>query len=235
MKNILYVEDDKTLAFITKEQLEQMGFSVTYFENGLLALQQFSLMKYDICLIDVMLPKMDGFELVRRIREINRDIPIMYLSARTDINDRITGLKLGADDYITKPYSMEELLLKIDMFLKRNRLITSENGVISKLNAGSSQLDVKNQQLIVLGNVKKLTLRETNLIELFFLQRNQIIKRDDILLRIWGNDSYFNGRSLDVFISKIRKYLDRDKELTIESIRSIGFRMNENNINSTNN
>jgi DNA-binding response OmpR family regulator len=227
VKSILYVEDDQTLAFITKENLELMGFKVTYFDNGLLALQQFPKLKFDICLIDVMLPKMDGFELVRRIREINRDIPIMCLSARTDINDRITGLKLGADDYINKPYSMEELQLKIDIFLKRNRLLVNENSTHKKMFAGNSQLDIKNQQLIVLGEIRKLTMRETSLIELFILQRNQIIKREEILLRIWGNDSYFNGRSLDVFISKIRKYLVRDKNLTIESIRSIGFRLNE--------
>jgi DNA-binding response OmpR family regulator len=233
-KTILYVEDDKTLSFITQDNLEQMGFKVIHFENGLLALQQFTAHKFDICLIDVMLPKMDGFELVKQIRTINREIPILFLSARVGIDDRITGLTLGGDDYLTKPYSMEELRLKLEVFLKRNRLFQIDQPFREHIKVGDSELDCKNQLLLIQENEIKLTLRETNLLELFFLNRNQILKRDEILMKIWGNDSYFNGRSLDVFVSRIRKYLSPDPLIGIESIRSIGFRLNENAVSSNN-
>ena len=234
-KTILYVEDDKTLSFLTKDNLEQMGFKVIHFENGLLALQQFTSYKFDICLIDVMLPKMDGFELVKQIRAINQEIPILFLSARSGIDDRIMGLTLGGDDYLTKPYSMEELRLKLDVFLKRNRLFPINNSSNEHFKVGGSELDSKNQLILIHGKEIKLTLRETNLIELFFLNRNQIMKREEILMKVWGNDSYFNGRSLDVFISRIRKYLSSDPLIDLESIRSIGFRLNETGVSDKNN
>jgi len=227
-RTILYVEDDQTLAFLTKDNLEQMGFKVVHFENGQLAIQQFTFYKFDICLIDVMLPKLDGFELVKRIRDINKEIPILFLSAKSGIDDRIMGLSIGGDDYLTKPYSMEELRLKIEVFLKRNKFEIAENHNTDIIVVGTTTLDIKNHKLLTISTEIKLTLRETNLIELFFVNINQILKREEILLKIWGNYSYFNGRSLDVFISRIRKYLTNDYLIEIESIRSIGFRLNIN-------
>lgn len=228
-RTILYVEDDQTLAFLTKDNLEQMGFKVVHFENGQLAIQQFTFYKFDICLIDVMLPKLDGFELVKRIRDINKEIPILFLSAKSGIDDRIMGLSIGGDDYLTKPYSMEELRLKIEVFLKRNKFEIAENHNTDIIVVGTTTLDIKNHKLLTISTEIKLTLRETKLIELFFVNINQILKREEILLKIWGNYSYFNGRSLDVFISRIRKYLTNDYLIEIESIRSIGFRLNVNN------
>ncbi len=228
-RTILYVEDDQTLAFLTKDNLEQMGFKVVHFENGQLAIQQFTFYKFDICLIDVMLPKLDGFELVKRIRDINKEIPILFLSAKSGIDDRIMGLSIGGDDYLTKPYSMEELRLKIEVFLKRNKFEIAENHNTDIIVVGTTTLDIKNHKLLTISTEIKLTLRETKLIELFFVNTNQILKREEILLKIWGNYSYFNGRSLDVFISRIRKYLTNDYLIEIESIRSIGFRLNVNN------
>jgi len=227
-RTILYVEDDQTLAFLTKDNLEQMGFKVVHFENGQLAIQQFTFYKFDICLIDVMLPKLDGFELVKRIRDINKEIPILFLSAKSGIDDRIMGLSIGGDDYLTKPYSMEELRLKIEVFLKRNKFEIAENHNTDIIVVGTTTLDIKNHKLLTISTEIKLTLRETKLIELFFVNINQILKREEILLKIWGNYSYFNGRSLDVFISRIRKYLTNDYLIEIESIRSIGFRLNIN-------
>ncbi len=222
--NILYVEDDSTLAYVTKDNLEQYGYNVIHFENGQIALNNFTAHPFNICILDIMLPKMDGFELAKRIRKINREIPILFLTAKSQTDDKIHGLKLGADDYITKPFSMEELVLKIEIFLKRNRIINENESQI--VVAGSYSLDINNQLLIIKKNETKLTLRETSLIKLLFENQNVLLKRDRILTHIWGNDSYFSGRSLDVFMSRIRKYLSNDQNLQIENIRSIGFRLN---------
>jgi DNA-binding response OmpR family regulator len=223
---ILYVEDDKTLSFLTKDNLEQFGYKVVHFENGQVALSNFTLHKFDLCVLDIMLPKMDGFELAKRIREINTDIPILFLSAKSQLEDKIQGLELGADDYITKPFSMEELKLKIEVFLRRNKITSTKNIENRILKIGNYKLDVANQILLFDTEEDRLTLRETNLIELLFANKNQLIKREEILTKIWGDDSYFNGRSLDVFMSRIRKYLKKDPNISIENIRSTGFRLN---------
>ncbi|MGE4290480.1 MAG: response regulator transcription factor [Salinivirgaceae bacterium] len=222
---ILYVEDDSALSFVTRDNLEEMGYKVVHFDDGKTALSNFSAQHFDLCLLDVMLPKMDGFELARRIREINASIPILFLSAKTTIEDRIEGLKLGGDDYLTKPFSMDELLLKIEVFIKRNKVSNFDLEPVQHLKAGAYALDVPNQMLVCHKITIKLTLKETRLLALLFTRQNQLIPRQEILLQIWGDDSYFNGRSLDVFISRIRKYLKHDPHLEIESIRSIGFRL----------
>lgn len=225
--NILYVEDDATLSFVTKDNLQQFGYKVSHFENGQIALNNFTFHNFDICILDIMLPKMDGYELAKRIREINNEIPILFLSAKSQTEDKIHGLKLGADDYITKPFSMEELRLKIEIFLKRKKVQSQENNENELVEAGLYQLNVKNQVLSIKGKPDiKLTLRETLLMKLLFENQNILIKRETILTQIWGDDSYFNGRSLDVFMSRIRKYLADDTLLQIENIRSIGFRLN---------
>lgn len=222
---LLYVEDDASLAFVTKDNLEQSGFSVKHFENGVIALDSFKANNYDLCLLDVMLPKLDGFELAKRIRKINADIPILFLSARTADEDRIKGLKLGGDDYISKPFSIEELVLKIEIFLKRSK-VQSNNNTPVLLELQACKLDINNQSLLIKGESKHLTERETKLLAMFLQQPMQIVKREQILLHIWGDDGYFAGRSLDVFISKIRKYIKDDDSLKIENIHGIGFRLN---------
>lgn len=221
---IMFVEDDASLAFVTKDNLEQQGFKIIHFDNGAVALNNFKASNFDLCLLDVMLPKLDGFELATKIRKINADIPILFLSARTADEDRIKGLKLGGDDYITKPYSIEELILKIQIFLKRNKIQITDN-TPSQLQVKSCLLDINNQTLLIADKTKQLTERETKLVAMFFHKPMQLIKREQILLDIWGDDGYFTGRSLDVFISKIRKYLRDDASLKIENIHGIGFRL----------
>lgn len=222
--NILYVEDDPSLAFVTKDNLEQFGYKVIHFENGQIALNNFTLHKFDLCILDIMLPKLDGFELAKGIRQINAEIPILFLSAKSQTEDKIHGLKLGADDYITKPFSMEELRLKIEIFIKRHK-VAEKHDLYKIVEISKSKLDVKNQLLTIGGKEKKLTHRETALLNFLLANNNTILKREVILTKIWGDDSYFNGRSLDVFMSRIRKYLSEDKNIQIENIRGVGFRL----------
>ncbi|MDA3893332.1 MAG: response regulator transcription factor [Salinivirgaceae bacterium] len=224
-KSILYVEDDPALAFVTKDNLEQFGYKVMHFDNGQLALNNFAQHEFNLCVLDIMLPKMDGYELAKRIREINTEIPILFLSAKSQTEDKIHGLKIGADDYITKPFNMEELRLKVEVFLKRQKIIEVEEKQ-QLIKVGKYTLDLSNQLLAHEKAEKKLTLRETTLLKMLFMNSNTILKRNEILKKIWGDDSYFNGRSLDVFMSRIRKYLAYDEKLQVENIRSIGFRLN---------
>lgn len=224
--HILYVEDDPTLSFVTKDNLEQFGYKVTHFDNGQVALQNFTFHKFDLCLLDVMLPKMDGFELAKRIRKQNENIPILFLSAKSQTEDKIQGLELGADDYITKPFSMEELKLKIEVFLKRPMAVSANNMEFNVIKAGTYELDTANCMLRHKTIEIKLTHRETILLEQMFTNKNMLLKRDEILRKVWGDDSYFNSRSLDVFLSRIRKYLKHDSALHVENVRGVGFRLN---------
>ena len=220
---ILYVEDDKTLAFVTKDNLEQNGYKIVHFEDGKIALSNLRKYNFDLCILDIMLPKMDGFQLAKKIRETNREVPILFLSAKSQTEDKIQGLELGADDYITKPFSIDELRLKIEVFLRRCKI--SDNTVPNTVSVGNYVLHIPNQILRFNNQETKLTQRETALVQLLFENKNQLIKREEILKQIWGDDSYFNGRSLDVFMSRIRKYLKDDPSIVIENIRSTGFRL----------
>lgn len=221
---IFYVEDDTTLSFVTKDNLELQGFDVTHYENGIEALDGFSKNDFDICVLDVMLPGMDGFELAEKIREINSQIPILFLTAKSMKEDRLIGLRLGADDYITKPFSIEELILKIEIFLKRKFISHSSTKVYQ---VGMYQFNHPNLTLSYEGEPdKKMTQKESDLLKLLLEQKNSVIKREYILEQIWGENDYFLGRSLDVFISRLRKYLKKDENLSIENIHGVGFRFN---------
>jgi len=219
---ILYVEDDVYLSFVTKDNLELKGYDIDWFEDGLGALAAFSKKDYDLCIVDVMLPKMDGFSLAEAIRKENEEIPILFLSAKTMKEDRIKGLRLGADDYITKPFSIEELILKIEVFLKRNKVKKTEVQ-ISKAEVGKYEFDFDNLQLSLNHQSQRLTLREAELLALFCQNKNKVLKKEEILNSIWKDDSYFNSRSLDVFVSRLRKYLKEDPSLKIENIHGVGF------------
>lgn len=222
--NILYVEDDPTLSFITKENLELKGYSIDYFENGELALNAFTRHKYNLCILDVMLPKLDGFTLALKIREQDKDIPIIFLTAKSAKDDKITGLKTGADDYITKPFSIEELVLKIEVFLKRSVVTNQSSNSIAKVSIGNFTFDFENLLLVIGEKDKKLTYKEAELIRFLNENKNTILKREDILTHVWGNNDYFLGRSLDVFISRVRKYFINDDSVKIENIHGVGFR-----------
>ncbi|MFH6934659.1 response regulator transcription factor [Flavobacterium sp. YO12] len=219
---ILYTEDDETLAFLTKDNLEQNNYEVVHCIDGKSGLETFKKESFDICIFDIMMPKMDGFELASEIRKIDLDVPIIFLSAKTLKEDRIKGLRLGADDYLVKPFSIEELMLKIEIFLKRSqRNITVEKSIYE---IGKYQFDTKN--FILFNDDEKigLTQREAELLKLFLDNKNSVLKREQILTSLWGTDDYFMGRSLDVFISRLRKILSNEKGISIENLHGIGFR-----------
>ena len=219
---ILYVEDDDVLAFITKDNITEKGYEVDHFTDGISALNAYKKNNYDICIIDIMLPKMDGFTLAQNIREIDEEIPIIFLTAKSLKEDKIKGLTLGADDYITKPFSMEELILKIQVFLKRKKIISIEKQAIYKI--GEYVFDYSDLSLKHKNEHKRLTQKEADLLVYLYENRNKVIKRSDILKKIWKQDNYFSGRSMDVFISRLRKYLSGDKNIEIENIHGVGFK-----------
>lgn len=224
MAKILYVEDDLSLSFVTKDQLEKRDYQIVSSENGLEALKIFKKEVFDLCILDVMLPQMDGFQLAEKIRELNKHIPIIFLTARSMQEDKIEGLKLGADDYITKPFNVEELCLKIEVFLKRNQVKNKEQAFYA---IGKYTLDRKEQVLSIDGeDDRKLTIKEAKLLAMLSQRVNTITKREEILVKLWGKNDYFLGRSLDVFISRLRKYLKEDEAISIENIRGVGFKLN---------
>lgn len=221
--HILYVEDDTSLGFVTKDNLELQGYRITHCTDGKSAMEEIQKQPFDLCILDVMLPEIDGFTIAREIRKFNTQVPIIFLSAKSLKEDKIHGLKLGADDYITKPFSIEELILKIEVFLRRSA--TSGLGTIEKFKIGKYDFDYSNFELAHEGKTEILTQREADLLKLFVENANQVLKRSDILEKLWGEDDYFLGRSLDVFISRLRKYLSEDENLKIENIHGVGFRL----------
>ncbi len=221
-KKILYVEDDEVLAFVTKDNLEFHGYKVVLAVNGREAYQFYLQEKFDICLIDVMLPLMDGFTLAKEIREIDTEIPIIFLTAKSLKEDKIHGLKLGADDYIVKPFSIEELILKIEVFLKRKYIVREQKEMVFEL--GSYTFDYLDLLLKREQFEKRLTQKEADVLLYLYQNRNNIVPRADILKKVWKQNDYFVGRSLDVFISRLRKYLSEDQSISIENIHGIGFK-----------
>ncbi len=224
MPRILYVEDDEALSYVTRDNLEMNGYHVTWCIDGIEGWKAYNRHIFDICILDVMLPRSDGFDLARKIRRVNQDIPIIFLTARTMKEDRIEGLRLGADDYLTKPFSIEELQLKINVFLKRPMKTTAREEV-NPLSVGSFRLDMENHMLIRGKDERKLTLREAELLSFLIHHKNKIINREDILDAVWKNSDFFISRSLDVFVSRLRKYLKADPAIAIENIHGIGFKL----------
>ncbi len=221
---ILYVEDDTTLSFITKDNLEENGYNIICCEDGNEALDLFQKETFDLCILDVMLPKMDGFNLAREIRKSNRDIPIIFVTAKSMKEDKLTGLKIGGDDYLTKPFSIEELVLKIEIFLKRSN-VKNGSGRKAKYIIGNYILDFDNLVLEHKSQTIRLTLKEAEILRFLCENQGKVLYREEILQRVWNNSDYFSGRSMDVFISRIRKYLKLDKSIKIENIHSVGFKL----------
>jgi len=223
--HLLYVEDDESLSFVTKDNLELQGYEITYCGDGLEAIDIVRKQSFDLCVLDVMLPGVDGFAIAEEIRKTNADVPIIFLTAKSLKEDKIHGLKIGADDYITKPFSIEELILKIEVFLKRNKITSNPVPEIVQMELGKYTFDYKNLELQNNGTVRSLTQKEADLLRFFIQNKNEVIKRAQILESLWGEDDYFMGRSLDVFISRLRKYLKDDESLKIENIHGVGFRL----------
>ena len=221
--HLFYVEDDESLSFVTRDNLELQGYSVTYCENGKQAMENIRENNFDLCILDVMLPDTDGFTIAEEIRKFNTQVPIIFLTAKSMKEDRIRGLRLGADDYMTKPFSIEELILKVEIFLRRSKIATAP--VPTYLTVGNYLLDHKNLLLKFGKQAKNLTQKEADLLKMFMENKNEVIKRSYILETLWGEDDYFLGRSLDVFISRLRKYLSQDERISVENIHSVGFRM----------
>ncbi|MCG3120550.1 MAG: Transcriptional regulatory protein OmpR [bacterium] len=224
MHKILLIEDDPNLGFILNENLELQGFKVKLCVDGEEGLTAYHRDHFDLCLVDVMLPKKDGFTLAREIRNANRDIPIIFLTAKSLKDDRIEGFKIGGDDYITKPFSMEELVLRIQAVLKRTKPAAEHKGK-NIFAIGKYRFDYEQQNLQSSGKLQKLTSKESELLKLLCLHLNDTLERELALKLVWGEDSYFNGRSMDVFISKLRKYLQEDKAIEILNVHGKGFKL----------
>jgi len=221
--NILLAEDDPHLGFVVQEVLSQRGYDVTLCVDGQAALSKFIQGKFQVCLIDVMMPVMDGFTLVEKIRKINMHVPIIILTAKGFQEDKIQGFKAGADDYLVKPFSMEELVLRIQVFLKRNMKTGSEPLLKEIQTIGIYQFDPINFELILDDKTTRLTKKEGALLLMLLNKPGELIKREILLEKIWGSGDYFAGRSMDVYISRLRKYLRSDPKVELVNHHGMGF------------
>lgn len=220
--NILLVEDDINLGFVIQDNLKMHGYSVHLETNGKDGLKAFNESEYDLCVFDVMMPKKDGFSLAADIRQVNNEVPIFFLTAKSMTEDRIKGFKSGGDDYLTKPFSTEEFILRIEALLKRTG---KSNNDINQYQIGTFQFDHSNYILSHPKEDKKLTKKEAEILKLLCQHKNQVLNRDLVLNMVWGDDSYYLGRSLDVFITKLRKYLKLDENVSITNIHGVGFKL----------
>jgi DNA-binding response OmpR family regulator len=225
-KKILLVEDDQALNFIISDHLGEAGFEVTSAGDGEKAVALFRQEQFDLCLLDVMLPRLDGFSVAKKIRKNNELVPILFLTAKSMTEDKINGLSIGGDDYITKPFSMEELLLRIKVFLKRSQGAAGPLPQFKSCRVGQFGFNFDNLTLSWQNSVKILTYKEAQLLKYFCEHAEMVLSRSDILRNVWGSDDYYLGRSLDVFISRLRKYLKDDPEIRIINLHGIGFRFN---------
>ncbi len=222
---ILLVEDDPNLGSLLKEYLEAKGYSTVLATNGKQGYDVFSKDKFGICILDVMMPIKDGFTLAREIRALDANIPIVFLTAKSMKEDAIEGFSIGADDYITKPFSMEELLLRIKAILRRSENNTIKNSDQEEFEIGKYKFDYKHQVLEIKGVQHKLTTKEAELLKLLCLHANDVLDRNFALKSIWNDDNYFNGRSMDVYIAKLRKYLKEDASVELINVHGKGFKL----------
>ncbi|MBP6978564.1 MAG: response regulator transcription factor [Bacteroidales bacterium] len=224
---ILLVEDDPNLRTVLKDYLDMLGYGVYMAIDGEDGYRSYLEKKPDLCILDVMMPKKDGFTLSRDIRQVDKMVPIIFLTAKGLKEDRIEGFKTGCDDYITKPFSSEELSLRIEAVLRRCAL-QKENGVKPEeeiFHLGRFTFDPANMVLQIGDNQRILTRKETSLLRMLCIHKNSLLKREDALLSVWGNDDYFIGRSMDVFIAKLRKYLKEDPSISIQNVHGTGFKL----------
>lgn len=220
---ILLCEDDENLGTLLREYLQAKGFDTELCQDGELGFRAFMKNKYDICVLDVMMPKKDGFTLAREIRQLNAEIPIIFLTAKTLKGDILNGFKIGADDYITKPFSMEELVFRIEAILRR--VNEKKNNEATTYQIGSFVFDTQKQTLTRGEDVTKLTTKECDLLKLLCEHANEILQRDFALKTIWVDDNYFNARSMDVYITKLRKHLRPDSNVEIINIHGKGYKL----------
>jgi DNA-binding response OmpR family regulator len=219
---VLLAEDDRDFGNILSQYVTISGFDVALARDGKEAWEMFSREKPDICVLDVMMPEMDGFTLGEKIKEAQPGVPLIYLTAKSLKEDIVRGLKIGADDYITKPFDPDVLILRINNILKRVYSSSNDEYKIS-----DTVLNINNLELACGNTREKLTLKEAQLLRYFIVNKNKVLAREDILTEIWGEDDYFLGRSMDVFISRLRKYISEDKNLDIRTVRGTGFILEE--------
>lgn len=221
---ILLVEDDPNLGTILNEYLQAKSYESTLRKDGKEGLDEFLNSDYDLCILDVMMPIKDGFTLAKEIRRVNHEVPIIFLTAKSMKDDKIEGFKIGADDYLTKPFSMEELLMRVQAILRRTRMVTKEKQKENFEFAGF-KFDSKKQVLTYGDEEKKLTSKENELLRLLCVHMNDVLDRSYALKKIWGDDSYFNSRSMDVYITKLRKYLKADERVELINVHGKGFKL----------
>jgi two-component system, OmpR family, response regulator TrcR len=217
---VFLAEDDVSLGFVIKDNLEEEGFEVVHCTDGQTAIDRFNKDEFDICLLDVMMPNKDGFAVAKKIRQQSDVIPILFLTARSMEEDKVTG----ADDYITKPFSMQELMMRMNVFLRRTRKLHSETS--EEYGIGKLRFSFTDLKLFTPDETISLTQREADLLRFLCKHANKVLKREEVLVSVWGKDDYFLGRSMDVFMTKLRKYFKADPDINLETIHGIGFRFN---------
>jgi len=222
-KNILLVEDDLNLGFLLMEFLEDEGYTVKLCRDGETGLQQVKLTSYDLCILDIMLPKMDGYDVARGIKRENKDIPFLFLSAKSLKEDRLKGYAIGAEDYLSKPFDEEELLCKIKVILRNQQRKDNAIEQPTQFNIGDYFFDYSRHELTYGEYTKRITVKENEVLRLLCLHQNQVLKRDEAVEQIYGKKDYFLGRSFDVFISRLRKLLKKDPRINIENVFKVGF------------
>lgn len=225
MQKILLAEDDPNLGELLKDYLELKGkYDVSLCQDGDEAIEQFKKEKYDLCILDVMMPKKDGFAVGKEIRKINETIPVIFATAKSMMEDKTRAFELGGDDYITKPFRVEELLLRINALLKRVSKEKDED-VSDKFEIGDYFFDYTSQIITFKGKQQKLSTKEAELLRLLCLKKNDVLTREEALVKIWHDDNYFTGRSMDVFLSKLRKYLKEDPNVEIVNVHGKGYKL----------
>lgn len=224
MIKVFYVEDELFLAKIVKESLESRGYEVIMESDGAKATEGFKKTKPDICVLDIMLPNKDGFAIADEIRELDEEVPIIFLTAKTQTEDVVKGFTLGGNDYIRKPFSMEELIVRIQNLLRNKTEGGPQKIPGNNIEIGRYNFQLNRQLLSIEKEERKLSYRESELLKVLYENRDRIIDRKDILNLLWGNDSYFNSRNLDVYITKLRSYLKDDPKLEIITIKGVGYR-----------
>ena len=220
---ILYVEDELALGKIVKHALTASGYDVFLESDGAKVVMAFNKFSPHICVLDVMLPNVSGFDLAKQIKEINKEMPIIFVTAKTQTTDVVEGFKLGANDYLKKPFSIEELIARVENLLTIKNISTAKK-IQEKEQIGIFCFNTEMQSLISASSQFKLSFKEAELLKMLVLNKNQIIKREDILKQIWGSESFFNSRNLDVYITKIRSYFKTDEAVEILTIKGIGYR-----------
>ncbi len=224
---ILFAEDDASLAFMVKDTLEEEGYKVVHCADGQTAIDSFDKSKFDLCLLDIMMPNKDGYTVAKKIRQQTDVLPIIFLSTKSQEEDRLKGYDTGADDYLAKPFSIPELLKKVDVFLRRTKKMHAENA--EEFMIGDMIFSPTNLKISTPAETFSITQKEADLLRFLYEHRNNVVKREEVLLNVWGKDDFFLGRSMDVYMTKLRKYLKNDPHTVLETIHGIGFRFTVQN------